>query len=98
MKLLFVAAALFVSGTAIAQQRDARGIVVESQTATPPPGVNQPVTITPGAQVVINPNQAAAFQTQPATGTYPPCARGQTDRCTQTYEGRGHATRRSRRR
>ena len=97
MKILFVAATLLVSGTAIAQQRDARGIVVQSETATPPAGVNQTVAIPQGAQVVPAPNQAAAFTTQPATATYPPCERGQTDRCTQTYEGRGHA-RRSRRR
>ena len=97
MKLLFVAAALVVSGTAVAQQRDARGIVVQSEPATPPAGANQSVSIPAGAQVVPSPNQAAVFQTQPATATYPPCARGQTDRCTQTYEGRGTA-RRSRRR
>ena len=95
MKLLFAAAAVVASGTAVAQQRDARGIPVVSEQATPPAGVNQPVPA--GDRLVPAPNQAAAFATQPATATYPPCARGQTDRCTQTYEGRGTATRRTRR-
>ena len=94
MKLLFAAAiAVLATGTAVAQERDARGIVVQSEPATPPPGVNQPVNIPAGAQVVVNPNQAAAFQTQPATAEYPPCTRGQTDRCVQTYEVGSRATR-----
>jgi hypothetical protein len=89
MKLLFVAAALVVSGTAIAQERDARGIPVVSETPNTPAGANQPIP-PGGGPVVIAPNQAQVFQTRPATGTYPPCTRGQTDRCTQTYErGRG---------
>jgi hypothetical protein len=99
MKILFVAAAaLIATAPAIAQQRDSRGIPVMSETATPPAGANQSVTIQPGAQVVASPNQQAVFQSRPATAEYPPCARGQTDRCTQTYEGGSRATRRTRRR
>jgi hypothetical protein len=91
MKLIFVAAALMVGGTAIAQERDARGIPVVSETPNVPPGANQPLQ--PGAgPVVPAPNQAEVFQTRPATAAYPPCTRGQTDRCTQTYE-RGRAPR-----
>jgi len=85
MKLLFVAAALVVSGTAVAQERDARGIPVISETAEAPAGANQPVP-TGAGPVVPSPNQAQVFQTRPSTHSYPPCTRGQTDRCTQTYE------------
>ena len=89
MKLLFVAAALLVSGTAIAQERDARGIPVVSDTPNVPAGANQPVPTGQG-QLVPAPNQAQVFASRPATASYPPCTRGQTDRCTQTYErGRG---------
>lgn len=89
MKMLLVAAAMMmVGGTALAQQRDARGIPVASETPNPPPGANQPTPA--GDRLVPAPNQAEVFQTRPATASYPPCTRGQTDRCTQTYErGRG---------
>jgi hypothetical protein len=116
MKMVLFAAALMVSGAALAQEdpqttnepmatttgttvapgnnapeRDARGIPVISDPATAPPGVNQPVMIPPGAIVVPNPNQAAAFQTQAATTNYPACSRTVTDHCVQTYErGRPH--------
>ncbi|HEY0114386.1 MAG TPA: hypothetical protein VGB54_01570 [Allosphingosinicella sp.] len=99
MKLLFVAAALVVSGPAFAQdapERDARGIPVVSEEPNVPAGVNQSVTIPPGAQVTVAP-ASQFFATRPATAAYPPCERGQTDRCTQTYEGRS-ATRSRRRR
>jgi hypothetical protein len=97
MKALIAVAALFASGTAIAQERDARGIPVVSEDPNVPAGVNQSVTIPQGAQVTLaNPSQF--FQTRPATAAYPPCERGQTDRCTQTYEGRRTATRSRRRR
>jgi hypothetical protein len=86
MKLLFVAAALLVSGTAIAQERDARGIPVVSDSANVPTGANQPLPAGHTGPVVPAPNQAQVFAPRPATGTYPPCTRGQTDRCTQTYE------------
>ena len=69
-----------------APERDARGIPVISDSAEAPAGVNATTVITPGAQVVPNPNQAAAFQTQPATETYPACSRTVTDNCVQTYE------------
>ncbi len=95
MKAIFAAAALLVSGTALAQdpptndgtpERDARGIPVVNEAPNVPAGVNQTPNIPPGAQVQYAPNQSAAFATRPATATYPPCERGQTDRCTQTYE------------
>lgn len=91
MKALFALAAttLLISGGAVAQQRDARGIPVQSEPATPPAGVNEVPTVPPGATVRYAPNPEA-FATRPATSEYPPCARGQTDRCTQTYE-RGSA-------
>jgi hypothetical protein len=98
MKALFAAAALFTAGAAIAQEpvapansapeRDSRGIVVVSDPATAPAGTNAPV---PPGPVTINPNQAAAFATQPSTGEKPPCSRTVTDNCTQTYEGRHRA-------
>ena len=101
MKALFLAAALFTAGTAIAQdtppqpvspgnnapERDARGIPVVSDPATAPAGTNAPA---PAGPVTINPNQAAAFATQPSTGEKPPCSRTVTDNCTQTYEVGGH--------
>lgn len=105
MKLLFIAAALFTAGTAIAQdtppqtvapansapERDARGVAVVSDPATAPAGTNAPV---PPGPVTINPNQSAAFATQPSTGEKPPCSRTVTDNCTQTYEVGGHRGRR----
>ena len=104
MKALFFAAALFTAGTAIAQdtppqpvapgnsapERDSRGIAVVSDPATAPAGTNAP---TPPGPVTINPNQSAAFATQPSTGEKPPCSRTVTDNCTQTYE-RARRTRR----
>ena len=92
MKLILAAAALLVSGSALAQdtndgtpERDARGIPVVNEAPNVPAGVNEAPNIPPGAQVQYAPNPAA-FATRPATHTYPPCERGQTDRCTQTYE------------
>lgn len=100
MKILFAVAALAVSGTAFAQdatpERDARGIPVVSEEPNVPAGVNQAVAVPQGAQVTLAP-PSQFFQTRPATAAYPPCERGQTDRCTQTYEGRS-ATRARRRR
>lgn len=96
MKSLFVAAALFAGSAALAQQtvapsnsapeRDARGIPVVSDPATAPAGTNQAPP--PGTgPVVPNPNQAAAFATQPASGEAPPpCSRTVTDNCIQAYE------------
>jgi hypothetical protein len=105
MKILFAAAAIFTAGAAIAQdmpaqpvapantapQRDSRGITVVSDPASTPAGANAPV---PSGPVTINPNQAAAFATQPSTGEKPPCSRTVTDNCTQTYEVGGHRGRR----
>ena len=95
MKALIVAAALFTAGAAIAQdtvppsnaapERDSRNIVVVSDPAVAPAGTNGPVPAGPAA---VNPNQAAAFATQPSTGEKPPCSRTVTDNCTQTYERR----------
>ena len=98
MKLALFAAALVMSGTALAQvtntrvndgstpERDARGIPVISAPAVVPPGANQPVSVPPGTAVVPAPNQAAVFSTQASTRTYPPCTREVTDGCVQTYE------------
>jgi len=96
MKTLIFVATLALGTAAVAQQtqtpdnsvpeRDARGIPVISDPATAPPGTNQQFTPQPGAQVVVNPNQSAAFATQPSTGEKPPCTREVTDNCTQTYE------------
>jgi hypothetical protein len=103
MKLVLFAAALTLGGAALAQQTvapgnsapevDARGIPVVSDSATAPAGANQTVSVPAGAQVVPAPNQQAVFSTQEATKTYPPCTRGVTDGCVQTYEG-GRARRR----
>jgi len=98
MKLILFAAALTMSGAALAQdqsapdnsspERDARGVPVVSSPATAPAGANQPVPA--GAtQVVPAPNQQQVFAPQPAQGEAPPCTREVTDNCTQTYE-RGH--------
>lgn len=87
MKALIAAAALvLVSGVAVAQERDARGNIVESQAPNVPTGVNVVPDAPPGSTFRIAPNQTAPFQPAPATATYPPCERGQTDRCTQTWE------------
>jgi hypothetical protein len=84
MKVLFAtAAALLLAAPAVAQVRDSRGVPVTNAEPNVPEGVNQTVNVPPGAQVVFSP---PPFQTRPATMTYPPCQRGQTDRCTQTYE------------
>jgi len=69
-----------------APERDARGIPVISDAAMAPAGANQALVVAPGAQVVPNPNQAAAFQTQASTDSYPACSRTVTDNCVQTYE------------
>ena len=104
MKFIIAAAALFTAGVAIAQdtppqtvppansapERDARGIPVVSDPATAPAGTNAPV---PPGPVMVNPNQAAAFATQPSTGEKPPCSRTVTDNCTQTYEVGHHRAR-----
>lgn len=96
MKALFFAAALLTAGAAVAQdtaqpgntapERDARGIPVISDPATPPPGTNAPVP--PGPLALPTVDQRAAFATQPSTGEKPPCSRTVTDNCTQTYERR----------
>jgi hypothetical protein len=66
-------------------ERDARGIPVISSAATAPPGVNIGNTVVPPGAVAM-PNQAAAFQTQAATTSYPACSRTVTDQCVQNYE------------
>jgi hypothetical protein len=94
--LLTVAALTMASGTAFAQDRtparDARGIPVVSETASTPAGVNQTVTAPAGSTFQYSTDNSA-FAARPATAAYPACERGQTDRCTQTYEGRRGATR-----
>ena len=101
--VFFAATMLAMGGAALAQtdttstttvapgntavERDARGIPVISDPATPPPGVNGPVPVPgPNVQFVPAPNAAAAFATQPSTKTYPICSRTVTDGCVQNYE------------
>lgn len=92
-KLIFAVTLAAASTTLAAQPRDSRGIPVMSEEANVPAGANQPIP--PDATVAVSSSQTQVFQTRPATAAYPACARGQTDRCTQTYEG---APRRMRRR
>jgi len=93
MKLALFAVALTLGSAAIAQQSsspqvDARGIPVVSAPASAPSGANQSFQAEPGAKVVPAQNQSAVFTTQASTRTYPPCTRGVTDGCVQTYERR----------
>ncbi|MEO5809540.1 MAG: hypothetical protein ABIR51_05700 [Sphingomicrobium sp.] len=95
MKLhTLTALTLALSGSALAQTvsttapaTDSRGIPVISAPATAPAGVNVPVSVPAGTQLVINPNQAAAFTSAAEAATdLPPCSKTVTDRCVQTYE------------
>jgi hypothetical protein len=97
--LLAVATLALAAGTAVAQpqttaapERDARGIPVISEEPNVPAGVNQTVSAPAGATLTYS-TDTSAFAARPSTATYPPCERGQTDRCTQTYEGGRGATR-----
>ncbi len=98
MKALFAAATLaLATGTAVAQPaaapaRDARGIPVISEEANVPAGVNQTVSAPAGATFQYSTDNSA-FAARPASATYPPCERGQTDRCVQAYEGNRGAAR-----
>ena len=99
--LLALATLALATGTALAQpaaapatppERDARGIAVISEEANVPAGVNQTVSAPAGATFQYSTDNSA-FAARPATATYPPCERGQTDRCVQTYEGNRGAAR-----
>ena len=68
----------------LAPERDARGIPVVSQEPNVPAGVNQPVP--DGVRITFTLNQSQYLQMRAATVSYPPCSRGQTDRCVQSYE------------
>ena len=68
-------------------ERDSRGVIVISDPAEAPAGSNQPLIISPGDRVVINPNQRAIFQPRPATESYPACSKTVTDNCVQFWEG-----------
>jgi len=94
---LLAAVAVTASSVALAQTSgspatDARGIAVVSAPAAAPAGANQMVTVPAGATVTVNPNQAAVFAPTAASGDMPACSKSVTDRCTQTYEGRGGGT------
>lgn len=67
-------------------EEDARGIRVISDPAMAPAGANQAMPIPPGAQVVVNSNQAAVFSTRASTEEYPACSATVTDNCVQSYE------------
>lgn len=93
MKLLILAGALAIGGTAFAQttsapgntapEVDARGIPVVSAPATVPSGWNEG----PRTGTADNPPAPAnPTTTMPAATDLPPCSRTVTDRCTQTYE------------
>ncbi len=84
MKALIVIAALAASTTAVAQQRDSRGVVVQSEQAQEPAGVNQPVPA--GAQLAAPTSVQTIPASQPSTENYVPCTRERTDNCVQTYE------------
>ena len=95
MKLhTLTALSLALSGGSLAQAVpstapavDSRGIPVISAPATAPAGANVPVSVPAGTQLVINPNQAAAFTpVAEAVTDLPPCSKTVTDRCVQTYE------------
>ena len=96
MKLvIFAAASLAIGSAGLAQtaapansapERDARGIPVISEAAVAPNGANVAVQVQPGARVVPAENQSAVFATTASTKTYPPCTKGVTDGCVQTYE------------
>lgn len=87
MKAFVFAAALLAGGTAVAQQpapaRDARGIPVVSDEATPPPGVNQPV---PASAQLVAPTAPQTIPTMESSDDYPVCTRERTDNCVQAYE------------
>jgi biopolymer transport protein ExbB len=106
MKAFLFAAALTMSGAALAQDQ----APAADQSASAPdnsaperdsrgiPVVSAPATAPAGANqpaptggpVVVAPNQQQVFTPQPAQGEAPPCTREVTDNCTQTYE---HGTR-----
>ena len=90
MKAALLAIALATSSAALAQsgpERDARGIPVVSDPATPPAGANQPLPpASPDVRVIPAPNQAQVFAPRPADQEYPPCSATVTDNCVQTYE------------
>src|SRR5687768_9076842 len=106
MKLIIVAAALMLGGTAVAQTTEETATTTGQTVA---PGNTSPETDARGIPVVSAPAEAPAGYNQPAqqvpagtplptvarptptaAGPLPPCTRTVTDRCTQTYE-RGRA-------
>jgi hypothetical protein len=107
MRMAIFAAALAISGAALAQapmepttvapgntapERDARGIPVISDPAVAPPGFNQPPQVG-GTGVPANATPAPMADNGPT----PPCSRTVTDNCVQTYERGVRAGRRPRR-
>ena len=100
--LLAAAAALSLSGAAIAQSAQPSGETVDDPSqATGPQGVTQQGTdpngmgsapmgtnqpAPMGGYATPSPNQSASFAPRAATQDYPPCSRTVTDGCTQTYE------------
>ena len=98
MKLAIFAAATLALGSAgmaqtvapgnSAPEKDARGIAVVSDAAVAPSGANVAIQVQPGAKVVPAENQSAVFTATASTKTYPPCTKGVTDGCVQTYERR----------
>ena len=109
MRQLLFAAALSISGIALAQtvRTDPNGPnappgdgvtqqgTVPSGAATPPPGANEPLDPPPGAIVMPPPNPPGTFTPQTPKTDYPTCSKTVTDRCIQAYE---RGVRRGRRR
>ncbi len=100
--LFAAAAALSLSGAALAQSTQPSGETVDDPSqATGPQGVTQQGTdpngmgsapagtnqgAPMGGMAVPSSNQGAAFTPRAATQDYPPCSRTVTDGCVQTYE------------
>jgi hypothetical protein len=93
MKLIALAAALTLGGTAIAQNVPQQSTSTATQTEDDPKGGYQPAaplfsggTPTPGAQVIFVPNPQTASEAYPAPAPlkhYPICKPGQFDNCRQ---------------
>ncbi len=97
MKMILFAAALSMSGVALAQSTTTTTTTTQpsGETVDDPSQSTGPRGIT---QQGTDPNGMATpgMGTQQAAGSYPPCSRTVTDSCVQTYE-RGVRRSRSRR-
>jgi type II secretory pathway pseudopilin PulG len=84
MKILLFAAALSMSGVALAQSTTTTTTTQPSgETVDDPSQSTGPRGIT---QQGTDPNGMATMGSSPGAGNYPPCSRTVTDSCVQTYE------------